>query len=87
MTEGQNITPLYESDDVTNKVIVTVDGEELQFDQDQLGLTFESTEEEIMNRVAPMIEESKNVDITEAYKVRKFTNTENIFILPNSTAG
>lgn len=81
------ITPIEVDDTVKNKVFITVEGEEIQLNQDDIDLSFDATEREIMDKVAPIVEESKGVDIRDSYKVRKMTNNENIFVIPNSTAG
>jgi len=73
--------------DIQNKIFVTINGQDWQKDIEELGLTFDATEEEIMNKIVPVIQEQFNEDISDLYKVRKATNTHNIFIIPNSTAG
>lgn len=83
-----NMTPItVEDDTVQNKIFITIEGEEVQLDQETVGISFDDSEEEIMDKVAPIVEESHNIDISDLYKVRKMTNSENIFIIPNSTAG
>jgi len=91
MNENENlpaeIVPINPDSTVENKIFVTIDGEDWQKDLDAIGLTFESSEQEIMERIVPMIREEYNEDITDLYKVRKATNTQNIYVIPNSTAG
>lgn len=82
-----NITPLNPNESVENKIFVTIDGEDWQKDLGEVGLSFDSSEQEIMARIAPMIREEYNEDITDLYKIRKATNSQNIYIIPNSTAG
>jgi hypothetical protein len=88
MSDLANITPINNiNDSIKNKLFVVIEGEEIQFDYRTLGLTFESSEEEIMNKIVPIVQEDKGVDITDTYKVRKSITNENIFIYPNSVAG
>ena len=82
-----NVTVIDPSDTVRNKIFVTIDGQDWQEDLDALGLDFDSSEQELMERIAPIIQEEFGRDITEHYKVRKAVNSENVFIIPNSTAG
>ena len=75
------------TDAVTDRIFVTVDGDEVQLTQEEAGVSFDDSEADIMAKIAPMIEEDKGVDISDSYKVRKMTNNRNIFIIPASTAG
>jgi len=93
MTRRQNeiapvvITPLNVSDDIRNKIFVTIDGRDWQKDLSELGLTFDSSERDIMSRLTPLIQEEFNQDISDTYKIRKAINSQNIYVIPNSTAG
>ena len=87
MNENNNFDSLNIDDNTKNKIFVTIEGEEFQKDYRELGIDFNSSESEIMNKIIPIINELYNVDITGLYKVRKTTTNENIFIIPNSTAG
>jgi len=80
-----NITPL--EDTVTNKIFVTINGQDWQKDLEDLGLSFTASEEEIMNIVVPTIQEEFNQDISDSYKVRKAVNNQNIYVIPSSVAG
>jgi hypothetical protein len=83
----ENIVSLHLNDTVKNTLFVTIQGREYQKSYADLGLSFESSEEEIMARIVPIIQEEYGEDITGLYKVRKTRNNENIFVIPNSTAG
>lgn len=74
-------------EEVTSKLIVTIQGQDYIRDLNFFGLTFDSSEDEIISAVAPAIQEEYDVDITSYYKVRKATNTENVYVIPNSVAG
>lgn len=89
MTENSPaiIQILNPSDEVTDKIIVTLEGEDKVLNTEQVGLDFDSTESEIMDKVVPVIKEEFDVDITDYYKVQKSVNSRNIHIIPNATAG
>lgn len=77
--------------DVTNRLIVAVSGEDWIVPYEDYDLNFHSSEEEILNRVAPAVQEMFGVDLGSSgnwlYKTRKATQSGNIYIIPNSTAG
>ena len=81
------ITPLQVDDNVHNKIFVTIDGRDWQKDLSELGLTFSSSEREIMECLTPIIQEEFNQDISGTFKIRKAVNSQNIYIIPNSVAG
>ena len=81
------LTPLQVDDTVRNKIFITVEGEEIQLNYEELDLTFDSSERDIMNKIVPIVREEKGIDISDSYKVRKATTNENIFVIPASTAG
>ena len=83
----RDITPLNIDDSVRNKLFIIIDGGEIQFNYEEFDLTFDSSEEEIMNKIVPVVQEEKGIDISDTYKVRKSIDNENIFIYPASTAG
>jgi hypothetical protein len=70
-----------------NKIIVIINGEEHNYDYEVFGLTFDSTDSEIISAMNSAIQEAFNVDILQYYKVQKVLNTKNIYIIPNSVAG
>lgn len=78
--------------EVQNKIIVCIDGSDYIRDYESLELTFDSSEADILNAIRPIIQEEKGVDIKDEdhgwlYKVRKSTDSKNVYILPNSVAG
>jgi len=84
---NSNVIPLNLNDSVKNKLFIVIEGEEIQLDYASLDLTFDSSENEIMDKVIPIVQEQKDIDITGLYKVRKAVDNQNIFCFPNSTAG
>lgn len=88
MEENTNVIPIDIGDDTAReKIFITVEGEEVQISLADAGIDFDDSESNIMDRVAPMVEEQTGVDITDSYKIRKMLNNRNIFIIPNSVAG
>jgi len=90
---GTNVVPIVsesysvDSDEVTGKVFVTIGGRDYIKNYDDFGLTFDSTESEIISAISDAVREELGQDITSLYKVRKAENTKNIYIIPNSVAG
>lgn len=73
------------------KVIVTLESDEKSFEYDALGVTFDSTPEEILDAVqAPVLEEF-GVNIKEGgesiFTVKKIDSSGNIYVFPKSPAG
>jgi len=90
MTQSNDVVPVTFvpiEDNVTNKIFVTVNGQDWQKDLNELGLSFDSSEEAIMDIVVPTIQEEFNQDISDSYKVRKAVNSQNIYVIPSSVAG
>ena len=78
--------------EVQNKILVSVDGDDTILDYTDLGLTFDSTEAQVLQAIRPLIMEAHNVDIQGGYsnllyKTRKAIDSQNIYVIPNSTAG
>jgi hypothetical protein len=76
---------------ITNKLIIAISGEDMIIDYSDYGLTFNSNEQELLEAVRPAIQERFNTDIRDSsgwlYKTRKATESQNIYLIPNSTAG
>ena len=80
------------SDDVRNKIIVCVEGNDWITDYADYGLTFDSSDNEILTRLSSAITERFGVNINDdesgwLYKTRKALDSQNIYVIPNSTAG
>lgn len=89
MSELTQISP---EQNVTDKIIICIEGQDWIQDLGSTTVTFDSTETEILESVRSGIQEKFSVDIKDEtsgwlYKVRKATDNRNIYILPNSTAG
>jgi hypothetical protein len=89
MTENlpANVELLNPDNTTRERLFVTIEGQDWQRSLEELNLTFDSSEQEIMDAIVPLIQEEFNTDIRDLYKIRKATNNQNIFIIPNSTAG
>ncbi len=73
----------------TGQILITLESEEKTYQYDALGLTYDSTDSEILDAVAPIVEEETGVDILEEglFTVKKVESSHNIFIFPKSPAG
>jgi len=75
-----------------SQVIVTLESTEKSYDLEELGITFESSSEEILEAVQPVILEETGVNILEddedsLYTVKKIEDSKNIYLFPKSPAG
>lgn len=78
--------------EIQNKIVIAVAGEDLIVDYADYGLSFESTDHDVLEALRPAIQERFNVDIKDSYsgwlyKTRKANESKNIYLIPNSTAG
>ena len=73
----------------TGQILITLESEEKTYKYDALGLTFESDDQNILNAIAPIVEEETGVDILEdgLFTVKKVESSHNVFIFPKSPAG
>jgi len=79
-------------EDVKNKIIVCIGSSDWIIDYAEYNLSFDNSEEEILTRLSPAITERFSVNIKDdesgwLYKTRKAIESQNIYIIPNSTAG
>lgn len=78
-------------EEVTNKVIVSVQGDDTILDYSDLNLNFDSSENDVLETLRPIILESHGVDIKDGsswlFKTRKALTSQNIHIIPNAVAG
>ncbi len=73
----------------TGEIIVTLENEEKHYAYTTLGVTFDSTDQEVLEAVAPVVEEDTGVDILEEslYTVKSVTASQNKYLFPKSPAG
>ena len=81
-----------ETEEITNKIIVAIEGDDEFFNYEDYDLTFESSDEDVLNAISGAVSEKFNVSLREAdgtwlYKTRRANTNKNIYIIPNSTAG
>lgn len=74
------------------EIIITLASREKHYPYDRLSVTYDSTDEEILNAVAPVVMEEEGFNLREeqeegAYTVKRVEESHNIFIFPKSTAG
>lgn len=78
-------------DQISNKIIVCVNGADRFYDYEQFGLSFDDSESTILSAIGPAVRETFGVDIgngaSSLYKTRKAIESRNIYVIPNSTAG
>lgn len=79
-------------DEVTGKITVVLSGTEKNYEYADLGLTFESTDSEILDALQPILLEEESFNIKEEqadgyYTIKRQADSKNIFLFPKSTAG
>ncbi len=73
------------------KITVILEGADRSFSYDELGLTYESSDEEIVDALSPVFNE-EGISLKEewqqgGYTVKRADNTQNVFLYAKSTAG
>jgi hypothetical protein len=76
----------------TGEIIVTLTATEKHYSYADLSLTFDSSDQEILDALQPVLLEEEGFDIKEeqdegAYTIKRVESSKNIFIFPKSTAG
>lgn len=76
----------------TGEIIVTLASKELKYSYEQLGVTFDSSDSEILDALQPVVLEEEGFDIKEeqdegAYTLKRVDQSKNIYLFPKSTAG
>lgn len=74
------------------EIIVTLASDEKHYPYDRLSVGYESTDEEILDALAPVLLEEEGFDIrTEQrdgyFTIKRVDSSQNIFVFPKSTAG
>jgi hypothetical protein len=78
------------------KIIVTLASTEKDYDYEKLGVTFDSSDAEILTALQPVLLEEEGFDIKEEqeegyYTIKRVENkeagTKNVYLFPKSTAG
>lgn len=70
-------------------ITVTLDSKVLEFEYDMYNLDFESSADEVLSTLRPVIIETEGVDITEddTFIVKYLNDQKQLAIFPKSTAG
>ena len=76
----------------TGEIIVTLASKELKYSYEQLGVTFDSSDSEILDALQPVVLEEEGFDVKEeqdegAYTLKRVDSSKNIYLFPKSTAG
>lgn len=73
----------------TGRIIVTLESQEVPLEYATLGVTFESSDSEILEAVAPVVQEETGVDILEdgLFTIKKVESSHNTYAFPKSPAG
>ena len=74
------------------KIIITLASTEKEYEYDRLDVTFDSSDEEILKAVSPVILEEEGFNINEEqedgyFTIKRVEDSKNIYIFPKSTAG
>ncbi len=73
------------------ELIITLESNEKHYSFEDLGITFDSTPEEVLNALQPIVLEEFGVNIKEdeenLFTVKKIEESGNIFCFPKSPAG
>lgn len=74
------------------EIIITLESEERHYPYETLGVGYESTDNEIVGAVSPMLSEDVGIEIDDEFRsgnwtVKRVESSQNIYIFPKSTAG
>ena len=78
--------------DTTGEIIVTLASDEKHYPYDRLSVEFNSSDEEILDALAPVLLEEEGFDIRDEqrdgyFTIKRVESSQNIFVFPKSTAG
>lgn len=78
--------------DTPGEIIVTLASEDKHFSYDRLSVGYESTDQEVLDALAPVLLEEEGFDIRNeltngAFTIKRADNSQNIYVFPKSTAG
>jgi hypothetical protein len=91
MTDAVNNVIPFNTPEITNRIVVALNGDDEYIRYEDYGLTFDSSEQEILTAIEPRITERFSVSLRNGnswlYKTTKTIASQNIYVIPNSTAG
>jgi len=78
--------------DIIGEITITLDSVDRKYQYETYGVTFDSTDEEIVDALSPDLAESEGFNLREeyeegAYTIKRMQDSKNIYIFPKSTAG
>ena len=73
-------------------VIVTLASSEKHYSFDRISVGYNSTDQEVLDALAPVLLEDEGFDIRNEqqngyFTIKRMEDTQNIFVFPKSTAG
>ena len=76
----------------TGEIVVILNSKEKKYQYADLSVSFESSDEDILNAVAPLLLEQEGFNIREeqedeSYTLKRVEDSQSIFLFPKSTAG
>lgn len=76
----------------TGEIIVTLASSEKHYSYSDLGVTYQSSDSEILDAIEPVLREEEGFNIREEqeeglYTIKRVDSSQNIYIFPKSTAG
>lgn len=81
-----------DNEERTGNITVVLSNDEKHYEFEALGVTFESTDAEILDALYPVLMEEEGFNIKEEqaegyYTLKRQQDSKNIFVFPKSTAG
>lgn len=78
--------------DAQGEIIVTLASKEKHYSYEQLGVTFESPDQDILDALQPVLLEEEGFNVksqedNEYYTLKRVDETKRIFLFPKSVAG
>jgi hypothetical protein len=79
-------------DNTPGEIIVTLANTEKHYSYEQLGVGFESNDQEVLSALQPVLLEEEGFDITQGqtdgyYTIKRVNDSQNTYVFPKSTAG
>lgn len=74
------------------EITLTMNSVDKKYQYADFGVTFESTDQEIVDALSPLLEEEEGFNLAEeyrdqAYTIKRADNSRNVYIFPKSVAG
>ena len=74
------------------QITITLESDERNYSYETMGLTYESTDQEIIAALSPVVAEDVGIDMSDQYEdgywtLKRIESTQNIYVVPKSTAG